>query len=477
MKGCHAKILSTYLYVAVFQAILGYAMGIKMNIYTCEDGMEFIGQTEKYGSVLGLESMTHLLNGLDNPQDKLKFIHVAGTNGKGSTTAFISTTLALSAYKVGRYISPSVFKYEEKIQVLSSHDEILTTTYITKEEITKYIKEIKNVCELMVEKGLSHPTTFEIETAMSFMHFVNQNCDMVVLEVGLGGRLDATNVIKNVECCVITSISMDHMNYLGNTIEEIALEKAGIIKKGIPVVSYDQDIRVKHVIGQVCKEQHALLSMADFGNINWLEEDLSGSTFSYVLKRKEKEEQKEFQLKIGLLGRNQVLNGVVALHVIQVLIDKGYKIDTSIIERAFLLTTWSGRFELVKNNPVFVVDGAHNEDAAKQLAENINLYFKGKKIIYILGVLGDKDYEGILKNTAYLANTIITITPNNKRGLPSHKLALVAKDYCKHVLDASTVKSGVEQAMTLAGKDDVIIAFGSLSYLIEIYQNLGMIRS
>lgn len=434
---------------------------------TYKEAMEYIKYAQSLGSVLGLETMNHLMEGLGNPHNKLKFVHVAGTNGKGSTAAFIASILAVSNYSVGRYISPSVLEYEEKIQISHGYASMNTinTWYIGKEDITKYMSHIKDVCEDMVSKGLNHPTLFEIETAMAFLYFVEQNCDIVVLEVGLGGRLDATNVIKTVECSVITSISMDHMGFLGDTLEAIAKEKAGIIKLNVPVVSYEQKVEVSNVLKTISAKRNANYTEAFFSNIVIKNQDINGTTFDYL----------EFQdLHISLLGLNQVYNCVVAIHAIMELRKYGYDIWDDSIHAGIHLTKWRGRFEIIKTNPYFIVDGAHNEDAAKVLSENIKTYFADKKLIYIMGVLGDKDYYSILEYTGRLAHTIITITPNNERGLNSEILATVASDYCSNIINASNVSTAITRAYDIAGKDDIIITFGSLSFLGEVYTEVGI---
>lgn len=436
---------------------------------TYKEAALFLKNAEKYGSVLGLDSMKRLLAGLGNPQDKLKFVHIAGTNGKGSTAAFISNILAVAGHCTGRYISPSVFGYLEKIQVCQAdrkNKELsVRTQYIREEEIGGYIEKISRVCDNIVSENLPHPTVFEIETAMAMLHFVAKQCDIVVLEVGLGGRLDATNVITTTLCSVITAVSMDHMDVLGNTIEEIAAQKAGIIKPGVPVVSYEQDHKAIKVIEDVARLNNSTLIMADFKKITVKKYCYEATEFSY-------ENYKD--LKIKLLGENQVKNASVALLAANVLKEKGYFITDEHIKLGLLSTSWRGRFEIIKDRPLFLIDGAHNEDAAYALANNLKLYFKDRNIYFILGVLADKDYDGILRHTARFATAIYTITPNNKRGLDSGILAKEASKYNKEVTNAVTVANAISLVYQAAGKEDVIIAFGSLSYLKEIYQELGV---
>lgn len=442
----------------------------KVRNMTYEEASGFIKNAEHYGSVLGLESMSRLLLGLGNPQNRLKFVHIAGTNGKGSTTAFITGILAEAGFRIGRYISPAVLSYFEKIQITwkgkSDPENVpAATKYITREEIAEYIDKIRKVCEAMVSEGLPHPTVFEIETAMAMLHFLKKQCDIIVLEVGLGGRLDATNVITTTVCSVITSISMDHMQILGNTIEQIAAEKAGIIKPGIPVVTYDQDGRAMEVIKKTSIQNEAALTAADFREIRVKVLGIGETVFSY---------KNSTDLKIKLLGENQVRNAIVAILTAEVLRNRGYKISDENIRTGLFHTSWRGRFEIIKENPFFIIDGAHNEDAAISLAHNIHTYFGDRKRIFILGVLADKDYEAILKYTAPLADRIYTITPRNTRGLDAHVLSETAVKYCSQAVDAGSVSKAVRQAFEAAAEEDVIIAFGSLSYLHEIYEVLGV---
>jgi len=434
---------------------------------TYEEAILFLKECEGYGSVLGLENMKYLLEGLFNPQKDLKFVHIAGTNGKGSTAAFITYCLAAAGYKVGRYISPSVFCYGEKIQIFEAgmkgiaESGKVTSALITKEEIAEAAGVIKEVCQSMLSEGKNHPTIFEIETVLAMMYFHKKQCDLVVLEVGLGGRLDATNIIDTTECAVITSISMDHMAYLGNTLAEITLEKAGIIKPEIPVVSYEQAEEALTVIKARAKALMADLLITEFDKIRISKQSLEGTTFSYGERK---------NLHIRLLGEHQVKNATVALLTLEVLIKKGYKISEQQIREGLSQTCWSGRLEPIANEPLFILDGAHNEDAAAILAENLKQYFKGKRIYFIMGVLADKEYEAILEHTAPLAYRIYTVTPDSIRALSSAELTRAAGKYHNDIIDAKTPKNAVYLALQDAKKQDVIVAFGSLTYLNEIRQ-------
>lgn len=426
---------------------------------TINEAYSFMDKAAGYGSILGLETMTNLLMGLDNPQDKLKFVHIAGTNGKGSTAAFITHILAAAGYSVGRYISPSVFSYEEKIQLTCKEEHTLKTEYINEAEIASCIEKIQDVCEELVSCGKAHPTVFEIETAMAMLHFLQHKCDIVVLEVGLGGKLDATNVIKTTECGVITSISMDHMEYLGDTLEKIALQKAGIIKPGIQVAAYDLKPEAMGVIEQTCKDMNANLLKAEFSNISNINMTLEQTIFDY-------EQRKNIVIKLP--GMNQIYNGVVAIIACEALRNRGYDISDEHIRMGLALTTWRGRFEVIGRNPLFIIDGAHNADAALSLVENINVYLKNRKIYFIMGVLKDKDYDEILNIIKGLGEKIYTVSPNNPRALPSDILAKRAGEKGIMAVNAVSVERAIAMVLDDAGINDVIIAFGSLSYLGEV---------
>jgi dihydrofolate synthase/folylpolyglutamate synthase len=427
---------------------------------TYEEAREFIEQSNQYGSKLGLASVTELLRRLGNPQDEVKVIHVAGTNGKGSTTAYITSILATEGYKVGRYISPAVFTYRERIQIskLEPGKKIYITEFISKQGVSDAISVIKTVCNAMVKDGWHHPTSFELETAMAFLYFTWQEVDFAVVEVGLGGRLDATNVMKKPVCCVITSISMDHMQYLGDTLSSIAREKAGIIKASVPIITCNKNQEIIQVLNEEAELKSSPLFLADADEARIIKLTPGETIFDY--------HGQEYET--ALLGIHQITNAVLALNVIEVLLQQGYQVDRLSILDGLRSTEWSGRFEIIAKSPYVIIDGAHNEDAALRLAETVREYFADRRVVYIMGVFADKDYHRILEVTAPLANTIITLTPNNSRALSSSDLALEAQKYCSAVFDAKTTEQAVCMAYEMSKDEDVIIAFGSLSFLGDL---------
>lgn len=420
-----------------------------------EDARVYLDNVSKYGSVLGLDNIRELLNMLGNPQNDLKFIHIAGTNGKGSVLAYLSTILKEAGYKVGRYISPTLFAYRERIQV----DEV----YIEKEALARLTTQIAEAVSQMNKNGMQ-PTAFEIETALAFLYFKEKQCDMVVLEVGFGGLEDATNVVQTTVMEVIAKIGIDHTAILGNTLEEIAANKAGIIKPDTLVVSMEQTPEAMRVIERICTEKNARLKIADPAKAEEIVYGVEKQSFTY----------KSDRITISLAGSYQIDNAVLAVEAVYGLRSLGYEISREALHRGMEKAVWRGRFTILKKEPFFIVDGAHNEDGAKVLKQSLELYFKNRRIYYIMGMFRDKEYEKVLALTAPLAESILTVqTPGNPRALEKEALAEVAKKYHPHVCAAENLKDAVERSLKIAEKEDVIVAFGSLSFLSEIEKMLN----
>ncbi|MCX7920403.1 MAG: bifunctional folylpolyglutamate synthase/dihydrofolate synthase [Clostridia bacterium] len=416
-----------------------------------DEALDYIHNTLKFGIKLGLHNISTLLELMGNPHHKLKYVHVAGTNGKGSTVAFISNILIESGYKVGTYTSPYLERFTERMKI--------NNIEIAQDDLARITGFVKEKVELMVERGDNHPTEFEIVTAVAFQYFYESSCDIVVLEVGLGGRFDSTNIIKTPLVSVITTISYDHMDRLGNTLPEIAFEKAGIIKEGGEVVVYPQKREVEEVFEAACNERGAILHKADFKTINVIEGNVDGQKFDYAHYK---------GLSISLLGLHQVKNAVVALNTIEILKAKGYKITEESLRTGLANTKWPGRLEVVGKQPVFLIDGAHNTEGAVTLKETLDQYFPGKHKIFIVGVLRDKDYKSLIEAVIPGSEKVIAITPNSERALPAEELAIFIGNYCKNVLVGATIEEAVEKALALSSGDDVICAFGSLYYIGEI---------
>ena len=427
---------------------------------TYEEAREFIDDTARYGAVLGLDAVTVLMRRLGNPQDDQKFVHIAGTNGKGSTLAYISTILKEAGYRVGRYISPTIFDYRERIQVGEE--------YITKEGVARLTEQIREACEQMVKDGFSHPTTFEVETAMALLWFREAKCDIVVLECGMGGLTDATNVVKTTLVSVFTEIGMDHMGFLGNTVQEIAQVKAGIIKPGSMAVSAVQVPEVREVLVMNCEEKQARFREVCKDEIRDVRYGFEDQSFTYRGMK---------GLQPGLAGSWQIDNAALAVETVLALGECGFPVTEQQLRKGLLKTVWPGRFMTVARHPLFVADGAHNRDAADRLRETLDLYFPDKRKIFIAGVLADKEYDYIMSRLAPLAARIITVmTPDNPRALPAESLAEDIRKYNDQVEAADSLRDAVRRARAYAGEKDLILAFGSLSYLGDLIREVRMYR-
>ncbi|MFI3201530.1 MAG: folylpolyglutamate synthase/dihydrofolate synthase family protein [Eubacteriales bacterium] len=424
---------------------------------TYKQAMDYIEIVNQYGSVLGLESMERLLTYFGHPEEELSFVHVAGTNGKGSTIAFLATALEKGKYRVGRYSSPVVQSYCERIQINGKS--------IPKKSLADYMERVKEACESIVEEGYPHPTAFEVETVIGFLYYIEKKCDLVLLETGLGGVLDATNVIPPPMVAIITSISRDHMAVLGNTIEEIATAKAGIIKTGCHVVTYDQGEEICKVIEKQCEKELAILHSVSLEDCMHYRQMKTKQGFTY----------KEWKnLQITLLGRHQVTNALLALEALEVLENCGFAVSKEAIYEGFYETKWFGRLTQISKKPLIYVDGAHNADSVAKLSEAVVAYFQGKQLICLVGMFRDKECEEAMRRIAPLATHLITLTPpDQERSLHGYELAQIAQNYHKSVTVADSVQEALEIACLLADQDTVILAFGSLSYLGTLQEILS----
>lgn len=424
-----------------------------MKLMTGEQALSYIHGFNRFGSDLSLDRIKSLLNMMGNPQDKIKFIHIAGTNGKGSTAAFLSNIFMAEGLKTGLYTSPALERFTQRI--------IVDKQEINLNELAEITEKVKAHIEVMIADGNAsqHPTEFEVVTAIAFQYFAECMCDIVVLETGLGGRFDATNIIEKPMVAVITNIGYDHTDRLGSTLPEIAFEKAGIIKEGCDVVLYPQNIEVLMVFKKTCREKGARLHIVDFSDLKVFKNDISGVEFCY----------KGDIYKTSLPGSHQANNAVVAIHVAQILSDHSIiKISKRNIKKGIFETKWPGRLEVINDRPLFLIDGAHNPQCAKALAEALNILFPDKKIIFILGVLKDKDYKDIIKTMLPLTEIFYVITPDNPRALQAQELAAIIKEMGGNAIIGGTIKEATETAVKAAGTDGIICAFGSLYYIGEV---------
>ena len=418
--------------------------------------ISLIEELKKRGSVPGLDAIEGLLEELGHPEDNLKIVHIAGTNGKGSIFAYLSSILIAAGFKVGRYISPTISCYEERFQINGE--------YIIKDKLARLYNIVEEAMKREEEKTGLKPTLFEVETAISFLYFKEEKVDYALIEVGMGGRMDATNVIRHPELTVISSISYDHQAFLGDTLEEIAWQKAGIIKESCPVVLSENSDEVCKVIEQEATKKKVKCIEIKPTDYEVLSETPYGSTFLW----------KEQRYETKLPGRHQVSNAVTALAASEYLFRKDYeknnarkaiakKLDEMNVKSAqqggIIRTCWPGRLEVLKKEPLFYRDGAHNPDGAKKLAAFLQKYFTNKKIIYIMGVLKDKEYKKMLRYLMPMAKEVYVFKPKNERGLSAQILA----DTIKEVADVSVtiesdVNAAVFRALDTAKPDDVLVA-------------------
>lgn len=410
----------------------------------------YISACENYGIVPGLDSIRRLCNELSNPQDNINFIHIAGTNGKGSAGTFLNSILTDAGYKTGRYISPAVMDYLEKIQYNNEN--------ISESEFAFYIEKVKKAADSIVKKGFPHPTVFEIETAAAFCFFAEKDCDVVLLEVGMGGKNDATNIISKSILSVITSISLEHTQFLGNTIEDIAHEKAGIIKHGGNVVTLTQNPSVTDIIRKTCHDRSAYLKISKIYNISDIRFENGIQIFSYKGYK---------DITLSMLGKFQTENAALAIDACGILNNNGFCISEENIYNGLRTAKWPGRFEIIKkSSPMIIIDGAHNVSAAIRLRETIDIYFSDHKISYIMGMFKDKNYNEIARITAKRADKIFTVSTSGKRGLDAHELLETITQYNTNAAAADSVDDALDKLQQ--EKYDIIIAFGSLSFLNEV---------
>lgn len=416
-----------------------------------EEAMKYITEVGNFGSNYGLERTYKLLEHLGNPERDLKLIHIAGTNGKGSTTSMITEILMGEGYKVGMYTSPFIEEFEERIQINRNN--------IPKESLAILMDEIKVAVDKVIEAGYNHPTEFEIITVLMLLYFKKENIDFGVIEVGLGGTLDSTNVIKPI-IQVITSISFDHTNLLGNTLEKIAREKAGIIKRGIPTVIYPQQEEVLKVIKNKCFEMDSEIYIANNENLKF--KNIVNLDKPYQLLKY----NNEIDILLPLLGEHQIINLSVAMQAIEVLNNKNI-IDISIanIVKSIKNVSWKGRLEVLSNNPYVVIDGAHNIQGIKTLSRNIKKYFKYENLYLILGILADKDVEEMIKIITPMAKKVYSVTPNSIRGELAESLKDEVSKFNKNCKAFDKYEEAYLEALNDASEKDLILASGSL-YMI-----------
>jgi dihydrofolate synthase/folylpolyglutamate synthase len=388
----------------------------------------------------GLSRTRALLTALGNPERQLKFVHIAGTNGKGSTAAMIASCLKASGYRVGLYTSPYINRFNERIQV--------NGVPISDMALEQVVNAIRDKADSMADS----PTEFEMITAIAFLYFLRQRCDIVVLEVGLGGALDSTNVIGVPECAVITALGMDHVKELGPGLAEIASAKAGIIKEKGSVVSYGGESEADAVIMQAVRERSAQLEQVDFDKLTIQSSDLDYTTFDFGDRK---------QLQIPLLGAYQPRNAAVAITVLEVLRKKGWAIPEHSIRDGLRDVKWPGRFELLRKEPLFLLDGSHNAHGMRATVESLQKTFPGQKFVFLFSVMADKDVDEMISLLAPLSERFITVTAENPRAMKAPELAQLLREKGLDAAPVSSIAEGVAEAVA-TGKP--VCALGTLYF-------------
>ena len=403
----------------------------------------------------GLSRTRELLKALGNPEKKLKFAHIAGTNGKGSTAASMASVLRKAGYRTGLYTSPYIISFNERMQVDGE--------MITDEELAAIVEKIRPFADAMEDT----PTEFELITAIAMQYFLDKKCDIVVLEVGLGGELDSTNVIDVPEVAVITAIGLDHVEYLGHTLPEIASAKAGIIKGG-PVAFYGGEPEVEEVFIKKCRETNSPLQIVDRSRLHVHSIDLDACVFDF---------EPYHNIRLPLVGTYQPYNAALAITALELMREKGWRISDQNIIDGLNDVYWPGRFEVIDRSPVFVLDGAHNSHGIRATAASLTQHFKDQKLVFLLGVMADKDVDVMMDCIAPLAKSFVTVRPDNDRAMAAADLAKFLNDrYGKPATPRDTIEDGVALARELAGPDGVVVALGSLYFSGDIRKAVEKIK-
>ena len=420
-----------------------------------EEALEYIHAVQWAGHKPGLSRTRTLLAALGDPHKTLKFVHVAGTNGKGSTAAMLASCLQAAGYRVGLFTSPFIIRFNVRIQINGEQ--------IPDEALVQLVEQVRPAADAMTDI----PTEFEIITALGMLWFARQRCDIVVLEVGLGGTLDSTNVIDPPECAVITALGMDHVKELGPTLADIAAAKAGILKPGSPAVSYGGVPEADAVIARVAKEQHAPLTVVDFSKLRLDGGDLDEVTFDF---------DGLDGVRLPLIGSYQPRNAAVAITALRVLRGRGWHIPEQAIRKGLETVKWPGRFELLRRAPAFVLDGSHNAHGMRATVQSLRDRFPGEKFVFLLSIMADKDVDEMLDLLAPLAKRFVTVAAHTPRALPAETLAEVLRTRSIPAEAAPSIEEGVARAVELGGQGPVC-ALGTLYFSGEVreaFQKLAL---
>lgn len=417
-----------------------------------KEALAYLDGAHWFGAEPSLRRISELLDALGDPQKKLRFVHIAGTNGKGSCAAMLSSVLRAAGYRTGLYTSPYLYRFSERMQINGEE--------ITPDALARCVAVVRDKAEKMDE----HPTEFELITATAMLWFVEEKCDVVVLEAGLGGRFDATNIIESPECTIIMNIGLDHTHILGDTLEAIAGEKAGIIKPGVPCVAYEQADPILEVFRRRCTELGCALTVPRFDALSVEFDSLEGQVFSY----------RGDQYALSLLGAHQRRNAAVAIETARVLAARGWKIEQDALEHGLYAASWPGRFEVCADDPYFIVDGGHNPQCAEAVRDSLLHYFPETRRVLLLGVLRDKDYVRMAQILDRAADEYVCTAPESSRALPPEELASVLRGFDKPVTVCDSVSDAVFTAKDRAGDSGMVCAAGSVYLAGSVRYQLGM---
>ena len=411
-----------------------------MNNMTAEEAIRYIEAYTWSTTRLGLDRTKELLSKLGDPQKKLKFIHVAGSNGKGSTCAMLDSILRAAGYRTGLYTSPYIQDFCERMQVNGEN--------IPGDTLAAITERVKTIGDEMED----HPSQFELVTAVAMEYFLEAGCDIVVLEVGMGGALDSTNAIDAPEVAVITNIGLEHTEYLGDTLEKIAEAKAGIIKTGSHAVCYDGAEEVTQVVRRVCRDKQVPLRCVDFSRMSPGAETLAGQDFLWD----------GASMHVSLLGPHQLHNTCTVLETVEALRERGWRISEEAVRRGLETECWPARLEVLGRDPLFLLEGGHNPQCAQALRDAVEKLLPGQKVVFLLGVLADKDYAQIMDIVLPCAKRFICMTPYSDRALPAEELAEFLRGRGAEATACADLEEGIRTALEAAGPDGAVVSFGSL---------------
>lgn len=411
---------------------------------TGSEALEYIHSRPKFSEKPGLHRISALLGLLGRPQDRLNFVHVAGTNGKGSTVAMSANVLQRSGYRVGMFVSPFILDFRERIQVDGE--------MIPLSELARLTEKVSCAAAVLERSGMA-VNEFEVVTTIGMLYFDEQHCDIVCLEVGLGGTYDATNVIASPLVAAVAAVSLDHTQILGNTVEQIACEKAGIIKRGTTAVCYpEQDAEALAVLYERCAEEQCRLVLPNMHAVEMLENGLLGSRFQY----------RGNEYHVSLAGHHQICNALMVIEIMDILREKGFRISEKALKIGLETVRFPARFEVLSAHPLTVVDGAHNEGGARALARTLREDVSGRQKVAVVGMLKDKSYTSLLSEIGPLCMEIIAVPVDSPRALEPELLAETAKRYCRCVSVEQDYRAALKRAEKAAGSGGMVLVCGSL---------------